>query len=375
MLCASAVALAAACLPELGALPAEPDVPAGDAGADKCGDGLIASLDDGGGETCDPGDASPPGCERCRVTCAGGRLDPVTHHCYFGVGPRASFQEAFQKCRSEGAHVVTIDGEREARLVAELVPADARYWIGLSYEAALGAYGARGSGVDPGFEPGWPEPLRGTGPCRGCFGLGLDGGGFAPLDDGGADGGSASSLACVASAGGAWLGVPCAGASTAFETVCEREPRGQRGQSCGGALCFTLPSTAATKSYVLVPVLETAEQAERTCADYPGGRLVVLGSPEEREELVRELATAQPLELLLDVRSYWLGAARSDGGGWSWADGRDESALAVPWSDKQPAASGARAYLQIAAEKYDTGLVSVETNPAVTRAYVCERVR
>jgi hypothetical protein len=78
------------------------------------------------------------------------------------------------------------------------------------------------------------------------------------------------------------------------------------------------------------------------------------------------------------VRSYWLGLTTSDGSKWLWSDGRSASELPAPWSDKQPAESGASgvkgaAFLQIAAEKYDTGLASVETNPAVMRPYVCER--
>jgi hypothetical protein len=365
--CAAALfAASSACLPDLGALPSASD----EAGSPPppptgpvCGDGIIEAFD-AGTETCDPGDAATPGCAACRVTCEG-TLDPSTQHCYFAAAPQADFAAARDACLARDAHILTIDSVAERDVVGSLAGPSA-YWVGLSFEAALGAYGTRGAGVAQGLEPGWPEPAKGTGPCPGCFGFGRDGGGFAPLED------ASVTASCVVASGAAWFGVECTHVTPPPQTICEREPRGQRSQSCGGAFCFTLPVT--TKSYVLIPSPATADQAAKGCEDL-SGRLVVLGSAEEREALVRELLTVFPFDPRdpLEVKRHWIGLSASDGGAFTWADGQTESARPVPWADGEPRAAGGAAYLRVGEDKYDTGLVSVETGPAEAHPYVCER--
>jgi hypothetical protein len=102
------VVFAVACLPDLA------DISPTDAGFDGekiapfvgCGDGVIATLDDGGdsGESCDPGkpndvDAQAPGCSACQITCEG-VLDPATGHCYFAAGA-FDYKGAVGACSSD----------------------------------------------------------------------------------------------------------------------------------------------------------------------------------------------------------------------------------------------------------------------------------
>jgi hypothetical protein len=99
----------------------------------------------------------------------------------------------------------------------------------------------------------------------------------------------------------------------------------------------------------------------------------VLQSPEEREALVRELATVLPFPIILEVQGYWIGLAAGEGGAFAWADGKTEGERAVPWSDKEPRAASGDGYLRLVAEQYDTGLVAVEASASATHPFVCER--
>lgn len=332
----------AACLPELSALPADTSDAAPPPPPSPCGNGVI----DTDAETCDPGavDGGSPGCESCNVVCEG-VLDPVTKHCYFAVEPATSLNDARDKCRTRAAHIATIGS------LAELAEIDASspYWSGVAFD--VNAYAAL-TGL--GLEPGWPEPDAGTGPCPGCFGLGLDGGGV--------DG---KRSACVVTENGVWKGVDCTG--TSYATICEREPRGRRYQPCNGGLCFSLPETTALKSYLVVLAPTTSTAAQATCSAFQG-QLLVVESPEERAAVTRELLLMSPLE---DVTStdFWIGLHLVDQA-WKWEGSRP--GLEAPWGDKEPRA-GTDAFLKVTAF-YDTSLAHAG-NASDTKYFVCQLPR
>lgn len=353
VLALAALSVPLACLPDLGAARAGEDgsIPTTTA----CGDGIIATLDDGGdaGESCDPGDAA--GCEGCQIKCEG-RLDPASGHCYFVAGVRSKYSDAVVACSPTNAHVVTVDSQGEAKLVDDLA-ADAGYWIGLDYQSGAGGYRTP-DGVN---EPGWPTASSNPNTCSGCFGFGLDGGGF--LSAPGVDAGPA----CVAASGGSWFSVPCTDTASRT-TICEREPAGQRGYYCGGPTCFTLPATAGQKVYVLFTSATPADAALAACREYQNGNLVMFDSREEREQLARELRA----ELSDVLRTYWIGLAPV-AGGYAWDD--QSTTRIMPWGDNQPSASTVgRAFLRFT-ENYDTALVATDDPPnaAEPRPFVCQR--
>jgi hypothetical protein len=376
----AAFAAAAACLPDLAAIAAD------DAAVEAtiatrfqgCGDGIIATLDDGGdaGESCDPGttDAQVPGCTSdCRIECnsgvdGGGTIDPRTGHCYFAAGVDPTFKAADARCQLAGgrAHVVTIVSQEEADLVSKLAIATApTYWVGLVRSNTLNAYTTNHE-----EEPGFPLPPAGTGPCSGCFGIGADGGVFPSAVD-------AGTTDCIASSVGAWQQVACspadAGPSAGRTTICEREPSGVRAQDCIGGFCFTLASTAGTKRYLVAVAATDPDNAAQVCAGLDRGSLVVLGSREEREQLAHEIRARYPDEV---DQQLWIGLAE-DGGAWTWDDGHpatDDGGYPLPWGNAQPVTvTGARAYMHLATTVYDTQLAIADDGTKPPRLYVCQR--
>jgi len=362
---ASVVAAAAgmACLADLRDLPPERDdagpPPPSPEGAvfSGCGDSIIETLDDGGitGETCDPGDAAQasPGCEQCRFTCSG-KIDDAGH-CYFFADPTSSYSEAITACQAAGGHVVTFASKRELDFVDDLV-ASARdggaYWVGLSINPELESQYTPHRGV---IEPGYPASAAQT--CVGCFGA-SDGGAFPTYPD-------AAAGSFLVASGGSWFQLA---ASTApLVTVCEREAVGQRLFFCGGPNCTTLTATAGKKRYVLPQAFVTEDQAALACAPY--GRLVLLDSNEEREQLVRELTTQFPLQPSKPVE-VWIGLSVVDGG-WAWDDGLESRPL--PWGAGQPSTTIGRAFLRITNNEFDTQLARSGDAGTTPRAVVCER--
>lgn len=353
---AAALLLAAACLPDLAAFPDGPD--AADAAVATqgltCGDGVIDTPDDGGdgGESCDPGDASTAGCEDCRFTCSGGIDD--AGHCYFFADPTATYTLANSACRGANGHVVTFASEREAAFVSALAGDAGPYWVGLENSGERGGY-APPSGV---YEPGWPSSGD---RCAGCFARGTDAGAFdlAPGEDAGA------LDTCLVATDGRWLRVGCNG-TTVRTTLCEREPIGQRMYPCGGLLCTTLPPTAASKRYVVWPSAAAADEARDVCASLDGGSLVIFDSPEEREQLARELR--ERFQLPVEV---WIGLSNADAG-WVWDDGRSVDAGPLPWGDGEPSAPTGRAFMRIDDDRFDTQLARVDSTGA-PRVFVCQR--
>ena len=365
----AAITGAAACLPDLSAISGE-DSPFAPPFV-GCGDGIIATLDDGGdaGESCDPGKpgAQPLGCKSCRVECDG-TLDPATNHCYFAAGADKTYNAALTTCAAFQAHVVTFASRAEVALV-EGIPHDpsAGFWVGLSRNPTLEAYEpARAE------EPGFPYPP--SGPCDGCFGVGADSGVFPIADV------DASSPSCLASRDGGWSQVECEarGATAALRTtICEREPLGIRATDCIGGFCFTLASTAGKKAYLVAVSAADPDQAAQNCAALDGGSLVLLESPEEREQLAHEILARGRFVRDPDVKQeLWIGLVAADGGG-SWDDGIPAvkgGARPLPWGNAEPTGSG-RAVMRLAATAapaYDTQLAHADGGRA-PQLYVCQR--
>jgi hypothetical protein len=356
-----------ACLPDLTPIERS-EASAVEGLAAYCGDGLIETLDDGGdaGESCDPGkDAGDvPGCVHCQVVCPEGAIDDAGGHCYFKAGPASSFDSAGRLCQAQRAHLVTLASQREASFARGVV-GDGGFWVGL----AIVVSDYKPPGID---EPGFPH--RGGESCPGCFGQGVDDGGF-PLHHSVTPG--TTGLGCLASENDRWFQVPCDGLS--FETLCEREAPGQRAQYCLGPFCTTLPATAGSKRYLINIEPATADFAIATCKQYANGSLVTFATREEREQLAREIATLLPLNR--DVRpdiTVWIGLGR-DAGTWTWDDGVDlaDGGRPLPWGGNEPAPPGAgadRAYLRIS-DDFDTQLSRNDLGPGPEpiHPFVCER--
>ena len=364
----------AACLPDLAAIAADAATESTTATRFQgCGDGIIATLDDGGdaGESCDPGADATVGCTAdCRIECSGGTIDPRSGHCYFAAGTDTTFNAADVRCQLAKAHVVTFASQEEADLVSTLATSAApTYWVGLVRSNTLNAYTANHP-----EEPGFPIPPAGTGagtgPCSGCFGIGADAGVFPSLTD-------AGTTDCVAWSGGGWLQVPCspadAGTATTRTTICEREPAGVRAQDCIGGFCFTLASTAGTKRYLVAVAATDPDTAALSCSGLDGGSLVVFGSREEREQLAHEIRARYPDEI---DEQLWIGLVE-DGGAWTWDDGvvaDVDASRPLPWGNAQPSAvPGARAYMHLATTVYDTQLAYADDGGKAARLYICQR--
>lgn len=354
MLAVGGLSLAAACLPDLGPLlaPAEVEPPPA---LRFCGDGFIATLEDGGdaGESCDPGDAQAPGCSDCKVTCSG-TIDDAGANCYFALTPTRVFNDAVRQCANAGAHLVTLSSDREAELVDSI--AAGSHWVGLFVRNDLGAYGPTVS------EPGYPLPTSNL-PCAGCYGRGADGGVF-PLAS---DVDASAEANCIVSEGGGWFRGPCISERT-HAVVCEREPVGLRAEFCGvSTSCTTVPATAGRKTYVVSLDSVLAREAEERCR-LQRGTLVVLSSRAEREQLVREIT-----QLASATTTVWIGLSRTASGPWTWDDGTPDDGYPSAWGSGQPEAGAAsRAYLVTDENVFDTQLAYSDTEGA-RRFYVCER--
>ncbi|HEY8075285.1 MAG TPA: C-type lectin domain-containing protein [Labilithrix sp.] len=362
------------CLPDLDALPPGPGDGAGEAAAppNPCGNTIVELQQDGGGEQCDPGDASDPGCVDCKVVCENDSgIDPTTGHCYFRLDPSAAdFRSAAEACARSRAHVVTIASEQERQIVEQLDAGS--YWVGLSFAPSVGAFTVGDAFRSPlprpdGIETGWPHPPC-SGPCPGCYGLGLDGGDFALLDGAVAPAASCSEnvVPCVARvAANRWAEVECTDAGAPLATICERDPQGTIvAQTCGGVPCFT--TRASKKLYLLYGEPVTADQA--TC---PGSQLLHIDSDEERQDLVRALADVLGFVEQPEI-FVWIGLHTDASGAWVWDDGTTPSSDLHLWGEAQPPAGGTgRARLRLNSH-YDSGLVYANATPGEKSAYLCE---
>ena len=366
----AALAVGGACLPDLAAIAADEAPAESGASFRGCGDGIIASLPDGGdaGESCDPGPDAATGCSGCQIACEG-VIDPKSGHCYFKGGDESSYESARARCNAVRAHVVTFAGDDEVAFVRKNVAADETgYWIGLLAIPALDVYDSERP-----EEPAFPFTPRASpakkGPCDGCFGFGADAGVFPIADM------DASNLFCVASRVDGWSQVPCT-APAPRPTVCEREPVGVRAlDDCIiGAFCFGVPKTSGEKTYVVLVSSADPDQAAETCAGLDGGSLVIFGTREEREQVAHEVL-GRYVE-----KELWIGLA-ADAGSWSWGDGVKDlgGGRPAPWGNAQPeGGAGARAFMRIALNSetrydYDTQLAYADDGGRTPRAFICQR--
>jgi hypothetical protein len=360
----AAVAAMAACLPDLDPLPPEPPPPT----VPPCGDGVL-----GPDEECDPGDKPVKGCVDCKIVCEG-KKDDRTGHCYFAAQPQPrdpGFIPAFQACSAADAHIVTIASDEELSIVESLVPPDSRYWIGLTFPSTTSAYTTGAAVVSLGLETGWPVPPC-RGPCTGCYGFGLPGGGIVlpdggvqpPRPDAGPGDCQAPDLQCVIANTSQrhWQQAGCLDPGIPVMTVCEREPPGTAIQNCGSIPCFTL--RGGDKLYSI----HTEQVADAVCES--GARLLHLGSEDERVDLVRALSEIQTISFD-DSPTFSIGLSWKNTA-WVWDDGSPLDPTLHVWGDRQPAVDAAgRAYLRLSRE-YDSGLVYADTSPG-SRGFLCER--
>lgn len=338
------VIAAAACI---GDLPADrslgPD--AGGSGS-ICGDGYI---DIEAGEQCDPGlgtgtTAVTECSASCRVQCPSGLVGSVNNYCYQLEGNSASVAEARTRCEnvSTKTRVVTFTSEAEFAEVAHWVHGieAGPLWVGFQQATHLSMAE---------FEPGW------TPTCSGCYAYTTEAGARLPAFIGAsADGGPPPTQACVVafsdtSTYASWYQMACSLGAPRVHTVCKRKPIGTHSKPCEAGICIELVATYGRKRYAFQASPVTADEARHQC-EVLGGKLAVLESREEREELWHELSL-----LMIPPARVWIGLAqRTEGDAgvstWVWDDGtpaEGPDAYAPPWGDGQPTDAGLspRAYL------------------------------
>ena len=324
----AAMAIGVACIADLPqdatAPDAATDAPAAAMPPPGCGNGYIdLSL----GEQCDPGmfagDGGVVGCtSNCRVRCAG-FVWPMNNHCYELSSNSASFDnEAEPRCSDLSGHVVTFASELEFGTVAgwmQKVDAGA-LWVGLTLVPGLTE--RQYDSVAP-YEPGWAPD------CSGCYARSTDPTVALPrLLDVGDDGGPPPPLPCVVAESDtarypSWMQSVCTGAEN-VHTLCEREPIGNQWSQCDagtGVVCIDLVVTRSTKRYEMqMQPPATADGAEQGCQAL-GGRLVVLQSRDEREQLWRQVGF-----LPSPPTKFWIGLSQEpDAGGGTRPRGRASS--------------------------------------------------
>jgi hypothetical protein len=376
-----AVGAAPACIPDLpadladGAAGEAPSsAPSGStsaSGGPVCGNGII-ELD--AGEQCDPTvpldpDASFLGCRGdCTMVCDGLRW-ARNNHCYQLIPQSANALDngtsgAEGLCELLGGHAVTFASEEEFQAVADYyleAGADAGpFWLGLqeanSHWSAIFVN-----------EPGWASN------CHGCYAHVAPDASAIPLADS-RDNMSFCAQAVAADGGSPWTAIRCMGISPKIRVVCEREPRGNLARDCDDGICIDLVWTYGQKRYVYRPNAPDEHAAVQACQGM-GGRLVVLQSRDEREQLWREL-----LKLVSSPQYIWIGLSLLPGGdagpaSWVWDDGANADAYPPPWGGSEPHTSGTgittRAYLAHVSANFDDTLAH-NGPPLASPSFVCE---
>jgi len=368
---AGAVAVGVACIADLPANAVDAAIPG-------CGDGYI---DLALGEECDPGplagDAGVLGCTSgCRVKCPSGLIWKKNNHCYALAANATSFDpEAETRCSDLGGHVVTFASEEEFGAAAgfmQTVDAGA-LWVGLVQ--VQGQVERQYNSVAP-FEPGWSPD------CSGCFAHAADP--SAPLPRviaASDDGGPPPAQPCVLAESDtarypSWRQSVCV-AAPSVHTMCEREPVGRQWIACdagAGVVCIDLVATRNAERYLLLPPM-TADGARQACESL-GGRLVVLQSRDEREQLWHQLSL-----LPAPPAKFWIGLSQATDAGdgaapWVWDDGTRVDAPDAhpsPWGRAEPILDGltSTAYLALYQAQPDDTLAR-NSEREVTLPAVCE---
>jgi len=361
--------------------------PVGDASPESatpsgCGDGII---DLAAGEQCDPGSeglgATNSGCNPdCTMQCSGNSafLWARNNHCY-EVAPLPASRLVLEADRMVcfgmlgGAHVATFASDEEFRAVAGHVDAG-WFWLGLEESADNDDYTSLTD-----LEPGWSVP------CSGCYAHNPDLARGLPASS--ATGSDAAY--CVQASSDltqpAWQKVPCDGVSPAPHVVCEREPVGSQARPCDAGICIHLVWTYGTKSYVYGAVPLSADDGEQACHGL-GGRLVVLGSRDEREQLWKELG-----KLTVVPPAVWVGLSQRSVGGvagtpdagrgdatteWVWDDDASADAYPSEWGFNRPMTGSnrsTRAYLIREPTQQSDNTLARDDGPMPTSLpYVCE---
>jgi len=358
------VVAAASCIPDL---PADVPPPAPVPG---CGDGYIDLAQ---AEQCDPGplagDAGTSSCASCRVRCPTGFVWPTNDHCYqlAGQNMKSLVGGAQNECENLGSgHVATFASEEEfAAVTGHFRDVDAGwFWVGLELSAN------QFQSIVP-YEPGWGTR------CSGCYAHTADPTKALPHSDASAPGSMEPCVAASMSAeASTWTTYPCLNAP-ATRVICEREPSGAHFRCDGGVCGIDLVATHGVKLYEYVASPATATDAAAACRRL-GGRLVVLGSRDEREQLWHELGRLDPPPVRIWIGLALVGGAAEDGGPqWLWAD--DASADApdarpLPWGYAQPA-SGTSATAAYARHQVPSTLdetLAYNGSPSDALPYVCE---
>jgi hypothetical protein len=307
-----AIALGVACIPDLPISQADGGAPLA---AGACGDGIV---DLAAGEQCDPGpgagDAGIGGCSgNCQMQCPSGAPPwPTNHHCYYSAASLGVLSLHVANGICPGAsHVVTYASEEEFQHTLPLAGGDA-FWVGIS---ASGASSTPFSAAK--FEPGWSLD------CPGCYAHTLAADADLPVfPDASVDGGVVDCFAAVPDPAQPWQRYPCRGLSgQRLEVICELEPVGRQSRPCEAGICIDLVKTYGAKGYMYQANRATPDGASRACVAL-GGRLVVLQSRDEREQLWRELSrlTVPPSAVWIGLSETSPASFRVPTGTWAWDD-------------------------------------------------------
>ena len=341
-----------------------------------CGDGYI---DLEAGEQCDPNAVGAPSAvcsATCRVLCPSGFVWMRNNHCYLVAGTSTDLTpDAVSACDTLSGHVVTFASEAEFEAVEQglaLSTADPIYWVGLTTSA-----GRSYVSVVTNYEPGW-DPT-----CPGCYAHAVNPKVALPRYIDPVDGGL-SSQSCVGASPDQhdpnWRQRPCSSSSLKTRVICEREPIGAQFTPCEAGICVDLVATYGAKRYVIVTQAATADVAEQSCASL-GGRLVVLQSRDEREQLWLQISRSPP-----QLYRIWIGLSQKDGGSvddagdsWVWDDGTEADSpdgYPSPWGDHLPATLGttSRAYMRAYMGEIDDTLARNDEEAQIvqTLPFVCE---
>jgi hypothetical protein len=284
-------------------------------------------------------------------------------------GTTNSSTAAGSRCTAEGAHLVSIGSAREAAFVDGLANGQP-YWVALVKDERQLAYTPLDMPL--GLEPGWPDGVN-SGPCAGCYGKGVDGGGFDKADT---DAGVSACVGAFPDAG--WLGVECDRSNLELLTICEREVVGHHWEAVNSAFSFTLRDFG--KSYVVFYFApppgagegggETAANADSNCHAL-GKSLLQIRSAEERAAITREiLDIINVVDFSKADTEFWVGASALDDGRWVWDN---DAGDLIPFGDRQPGAGAAgRAFMRVGHDYWDSSLLYAEAQSDALRGYICQ---